>query len=625
MNLFNRKDKNDTSGDKLTFARYPHLLAIKPLERYVFHSDYFEIDDSVATIMSFFHTEGASDNFGAFWGIARTPLGLHDDIVTIGLEQNKRVTDSWINQNQAKAESMADKSLGEMVKNGTHTSSRKANRKTHDIADIAIELNDGASYIHSQYKLYVKAPNIEMLDEAITKINRYYIERFQTLTAASFSGEQRNELSNFFDKNERKPGKGFYFTSTELAGSHALVTRGLEDKKGEYVGSMVGDINDSAVLFDVNKYKNHTVIGMNGTSRNYGITAQSSDLWCSKLSQSCLLDGHKVVHIVLNRCKLDELGPDLSGITNTVDLSKGDVNMFEMFGNEDNELSIFATQMEKLTLMSEQLYTSSDDNASVVKGYLQEVATKFYIDNHMWAHNAKDKRDDLRVVNIPHGDVPRLKMFVSYLNTEYKATVTSDENDQHRTHAIAVLRSTFTNLLSNNGDLFNTVTSDSLDGALTSRRAIYEFADLFERGQGVAMAQLINIIGFATRSLGRGDLLIIHGADIIDSKLKGYIGKELDRLFRIGARVCYSYDNTENMVDDRDFCKFDGADYTILGNMSKSVLEKYKDIMQQEIPGELHSVLTENTYGDVTYIRRGVDNVLFRQDLPLGLENRRNR
>ena len=66
MGLFNR-NKADKLTKDYTFTGYPHLLAIKPKEKYIFHSDYFEIDNQFACIMSFFHTETARDDFGPFW------------------------------------------------------------------------------------------------------------------------------------------------------------------------------------------------------------------------------------------------------------------------------------------------------------------------------------------------------------------------------------------------------------------------------------------------------------------------------------------------------------------------------------------------------------------------------
>lgn len=52
---------------KGSFDEYTHLLAIKPREGYVFHSDYYDLDGGAATVMGFFHDEGAQDAFGAFW------------------------------------------------------------------------------------------------------------------------------------------------------------------------------------------------------------------------------------------------------------------------------------------------------------------------------------------------------------------------------------------------------------------------------------------------------------------------------------------------------------------------------------------------------------------------------
>lgn len=92
----------------LSFSDYPHLMKLKPLEKIVFHSDYFEIDDRVGTIMSFFHSEGAQDNFGPFWGINRIPAGMPDGVEIVLFEQNRRMTESWISSHQNTAESVSD-------------------------------------------------------------------------------------------------------------------------------------------------------------------------------------------------------------------------------------------------------------------------------------------------------------------------------------------------------------------------------------------------------------------------------------------------------------------------------------------------------------------------------------
>ena len=608
----NNKDKRDVS-----YATYPHLLALKPKERYVFHSDYFEIDNQFATIVSFFHADGASDNFGPFWGINRIPSGLGDDVTTFSFEQISRMSDGWIQNHQTKAEGIAEMDVKEIDRAGTNTAKNQAGRKSYDMDVIARELQEGASYLNVNFRLLVKAPTIEKLDYAMEQLKRLYVDRFGTLSVAAYAGDERKEFSDLFRKNDKKIGKGFYFTSTEFAGEYSLVTHGLEDPTGEYVGYMVGDVNNSAVLFDVDGYEHHAVIVNENYHERLG-RVHVSDMWGSKISQSAMLNNHRVVHILMNGCDMDKIGPKFESLTYKLDMHHGAVNMFEMFGDEEDEMSIFPSQMQKLILMAEQAYETTDSDRSIIRGSLEEVATKFYIDRRMWHENAKLHRDQIRVVGIPHAELPRLQEFVSYLETGYKQQVMSDAKDNEKLHAMNVLRLTFRNMLSNNGDLFNAITSDTIDGAKNGMRVLYDFGGLMRRGKGVAMAQLVNIIGFAVGNLGLGDTVIIHGTDLIDDGVKEYINSQFDHLFAKGGRVVYCYDDTDKMLADKDFCKFDKADYTVFGNMTDTTVADYQRLLGQDIPPDLSRLVT-NKSDSVCYIRRGFDNVVFKQDLALGI------
>lgn len=603
------------------FRDHPHLLALKPKEGYVFHSDYFEVDDQVATILAFFHVEGAIDNFAPFWGINKIPSGLGDDIDVIVLEQVSRLSEGWINSHQTKAEGIAAMDVNETDRSGTSGSKFSAHRKMQDMKQITTELRGGAAYLQAQYRLMVKAPDVERLDLALAQIKQLYVDRFGTLSVAAYAGDQRRELSDLFKKNVRKLGRGFYFTSTEFAGSYSLVTHGMEDPAGEYVGYMVGDVNNSAVLFDVDQYEHHAVV----VNENYHAPlgrVHVADMWGSKISQSALLNNHKVVHILMDGCDMDKVGPAFDSLTYKLDMHHGAINMFEMFGDADDEMSVFPSQMQKLILMAEQAYETTDADRSIIRGSLEEVATQFYIDRRMWHPDAKDNRDRIRVVNIPHEEVPRLQEFVAYLETGYKKQVAAEAKDDEKVHAMGVLELTFKNMLSNNGDLFNTITSDAIDGAKLGQRVLYDFGDLMRRGKGVAMAQLVNIIGFAVGNLGLGDVLIIHGAELIDDGVKPYMDAQFAHLFSKGGRVVYLYNSTDAMLADKGFCHYDKADYTIFGNMTESAVTEYQSQMGQEIPPDLSRLIT-NKSESICYIRRGFDNVVFKQDLALGISKKK--
>lgn len=609
-----KKEKKD-----YTFKEYPYLVAIKPKECYIFHSDYFEIDNQVATILAYFHNDGAIDNYGPFWGINRIPAGLPDNVTVFTFEGISRFGEGWIQKHQVKAEGIAAMDNQEVGRSGTSTSKHQAGRKTADFETIGRELQSGASYLNVQYRLLLKAPDLETLDYAIDQLKRLYIDRFGTLSAAAYAGEQKTELSTLFGMNEKRLGKGFCFTSNEYAGSYSLVTHGLEDAAGEYVGYMVGDVNNSAVLFDVDNYKHHTVIVNENYHEKLG-RVHVSDMWGSKISQSALLNNHRVVHVMLNGCNMDKIGPKFESLTYKIDMNHGAVNMFEMFGEAHDEMNIYPQQMEKLILMAEQAYAPTDSDRSIIRGNMEKIATQFYIDRGMWRENAKEHRDELRIVGIPHGEVPRLQEFVSYLDSYYKAEKAASARDNEQIHALNVLSSTFSNLLSSNGDLFNTVTDATIDGVVKGQRVLYDFGDLIRRGKGVAMAQLVNIIGFAIGNLGLGDVVIFHGTDLIDNGVKSYIDTQLNHLYSKGGRVVFCYDDTDTMLDDKDFCHFDKADYTIFGNMTDTTVENYQTLLGQDIPPDLSALITSKS-DKVCYIRRGFDNVVFKQDLALGINS----
>lgn len=601
-----------------TFDAYPHLLALKPKEKYLFRSDYFEVDGSVACILAYFHDDAAHDNFAAFWGIDRIPDGLDERVTAVVLEQVKRMDDKWIDSYTKQSEKLERLDANEQEETGTTSSKRKAAKISGDLGVTIGELQDGASYLSVHNRLFLKAPDLATLDDTIDRVTRLYIDRFGTLKAAPYAGEQRQELSGLWKNNEKKKGKGFHFTSTELAGSYSLVTNGLNDKGGEYVGYMVGDVNNSAVLMDVNAYDHHVIVA-DATLSEYLDRQRVANMWCSKISQATLLNNGQVVHLVLDGANLDKLGPKFERLTSRVDLNQGDVNMFEMFGEEEDELTVFSAQMEKLKLMFEQLYETTDGAVgSIIRSALEDTATDFYIEQGMWRHNAKEQRHRLRVVNIPHAQVPRLQMFVSYLATAHKALLNSSKTDADQLRAYNVLKGIANAMLSTNGDLFNNHTASAVDGVRDSRRVVYDFSRLMRRGKGVAMAQLVNIVGFAVGKLGLGDTVIIHGTEHIDDRVKKYIQDQFDHMHERGGRVIYSYNDVDKMLSDSDFNKFDAADYTLFGPMRDGTVAAYQKQLHQRIPPDLAQLIT--TKGEnLTYLRRGVSNVVFHLDLALGI------
>ena len=598
---------------------YPHLLAVKPRQGYVFHSDYFEIDGEVGCILSYFHDESARDELPPFWGVNLIPY-LPQNVTAILLEQVSRVSESWLTDKIKSSERLDRLDTQEQSENGTTSSRRKASKVSADIERVIDEIQDGAAYLSVHYRILLKAPSLEVLDDVIDDLRRKYIDAVGNLSIAGHHGLQRQELATLFSPNASKKGKGFHFTSTELAGAFNLVTNGLNDRGGEFVGYMVGDVNNSGVLMDVDMYKHHVVVADDDKSRAPRMkNAQIADMWGSKISQAALINSKRVVHIVLDGADLTGvLGPRMETITARIDMSQGDVNPFEVFGERKDQLSLFSTHLEKLVLMTEQAYEPTDADRSIIRASLKATLTQFYVDQDMWVRNAKHNVDRLRLVGIPHDQVPQLKLFVTYLDQRYKALTGKSNRDDELLHAYSVLSAVLKDMLDANGDLFNVVTKDVIDGAQKARRVIYDFSSLVNRGKGVAMAQLVNVLAFAASALGEGDTLIVHGAELIDAGVKPYVTDQFERLYRRSARVALCYNGVKAMLDDAEFNHFDEADWTALGAMSDALVPVYEKKLAKRIPVDMTKVITRRGEG-LTFLRRGTVNVVFKRDLALGV------
>lgn len=614
--------QNKKPKKECTFEDNPHLLTLRPREHYLFFSDYIRIDDDTYTcILAMFHNNGAVDRFGQFWGLNLLPHNLPKTTKVIRFEQVNRMTDEWVSEHQTRAEKVAEANAGEQGRGGTNTTKRKAGKANTDLEVIAAEILNGATYLHVQYRLQVISPSLAELDAAVDQIKKDYIDAFASLTVEPYQGEQKKEMSTLLRNNDMKMGTGYYYTSTEYAGSYSLVTHGIEDHDGEYVGHMTGDVNNSAVLFDIDYYPKSIVVADNVFDDRYEARVHRSNVWGSKIAQAAILNNHKVVHFLLSPVDMNMISPKFESFTNFVNMTQGDLNMFELFGSVEDELVAFPRHLEKIKIMAEQISPPTDSDRTIIRGSLDEVLTRFYIDSKMWVANAQYNRDKLRLVGIPHNQVPKLEQLVMNLDQKHKALMAASIVDDEQVHAYSTLKTIFRSMLTSNGDLFNTTTSDVFDTVTEKRRVIYDFSELLQRGRGIAMAQMINVITYALSGLGAGDVAIFHGCDNIDSKdVKDYLKREFDFLYKRGGRTCLIYDDVTAYMQDLDFNQAIRADYTITSTMAPADADLYEKEFGIEIPSSLKALITAPQSTN-NYLHRGVDNIVFKPDLYVGIKH----
>lgn len=618
-----RKGKND-SHDSIGSSSF--FRAIKPKERYVFHSDYFQIDQDYATVLAIIHDNvGADRKLSPFWGINLIPQGLDQQVSVRLRQQVTRKSRRWIDTHQGKSEKLLGAESGDISSQGSMSQKHKMSFRQEDLMMIAKELSNGDSYLDFSIRLLVKAPTLNALDEAVQKINRHYKAWFDGVQAAPFFGEQRKELANLVGSINEAPGKHLMMTSREFAGSYNLVTQGIEDKTGEYIGTLYGDVNSSALLMDIDKYDHHVVISNKApmqTLSGFDFHGErGADAWGVKLAQAALMNNQRVVHFVLNGANVTDIGQDLSDITSVINLSEGDVNLFELFGDPEDELNLFAPHLNKIVLMTDQVYAANDDDRAAIQGSLNDVLREFYMDQNMWVDDAQNHRDQIRLVGLPHQDYPRLRDFTIYLRSRYDRMKQDRRSTNEELHAFATLKYAFDDMLANNGDLFDVITTTEIDRAKYGQRVVYEFSSLMDRSPSVAMAQFINILSYAINNLSHGDLIVLHGAELLNDTVKAYVSEQFERLFRKDIRVAYIYHDTDAMIGDLSFNRFDEADYTLIGGMSEQLLKRYNETLDIEIPKDLHNLLIHKE-NQRWYLRRGFNNIVFDCDILMGMTTR---
>ena len=68
--MFKKKLKKSKTTDVRPYVKGSFLRNIKPKTGYVFHSDYFEVEGNVGTILSVFNSEGSDIPLPPMWGIS---------------------------------------------------------------------------------------------------------------------------------------------------------------------------------------------------------------------------------------------------------------------------------------------------------------------------------------------------------------------------------------------------------------------------------------------------------------------------------------------------------------------------------------------------------------------------
>lgn len=615
-----RKKDKDMMAKSKPLRRSPLLHSLVGKHAIIFHSDYMEIDNHVAQILTVIDREGSDRDKPKFWMTYLIPRNLNDHVEARFIMPIQTMTESWTNKAQTDSEVTKNSQITQANETDASKDAQIASARAEDLRLISADLNAGDKYLATQLKIFLKADNLQELDAARIRLNQTLISyNFGGIRVVPFEGQQLDEYQNLLKPPMEHISKPQMFTSHELAGAYDLLTHGITDPAGKYVGAMQADVNNSAVLLDVDKFDDTVVVASKDAAQTASISPQelkgnrNSTLWGVKIAHAALENSHRVVHFVLNYTHPDKIGADLSSISKNLDMNHGLINPFQMFGKVEDQLSIYSAHNEMLRLMAQQI--SSDLQSSDLNKVLPSLLKRFYVQYGIWQDNPKDNFDLLRAVTLPNNIYPKLDRFNTYLGEALQAAL--QRHAANEVASIERLQSVFERLEGEDSDLFNVYTSNELTDAQNYAQVFYDFSKLLDRSESIAMAQFLNVVGYATSKLGDHDVLIIHGANAIRDSVKTYLTKHVfTRLQQRGVRLVFLYDSVDACLDDAHFCRLDHADYTLFGTMTGTNVQKYQKLISQPLPGPLMQAI-ETKIPTLFFLSRGIDKVIFIQDLVL--------
>lgn len=643
LNLFKRKNK--TYNDINLGGTYLSMLTPDPkiYKGYRLHEDYIELigknpknSSVIAPALIFIKSDKA--DLQNQWGVDFVRDLVSDTIKNSGashslnvvfVENIKNLPGSWIKKHQADTDRYT-------IKNGDdHRHRAAANTQQSDLEEIARELYAGGSYLAIGFKYVVAASSLAKLDEFLDSLQRRLELRIPGTIVALANGNIEKEMANIFNDPLAEPGKTLMFTSQEFAGSYNLVTNGIEDPHGFYAGEQIGDISNSAVIWDMTAFSRYAVLATgNKFARKQDFYSGSipedyqqwtgSDLWLNTLIMQLVkeqpLTGPKrhVFTLALDPIHLDE---HLVTSTAQIDLSKGHLNPFEMFGDTKDELSIFPANLEKWNQITRQLSMQTYK----VKGEvskplvdmteltdLNQTLENFYIDNHMWVKNPKENRDKIRIVGIPSNEVPTLDTFIAYLVSAYSEAMDPVTGDAHKAREYNILLALYRQLDLSNGDLFNTITDPMFSTLGIKAHTLFNYSGLSQRKGNILLVQLLNSFSAIANQTHEGDTIIIHGAQRITSLTQQYIQNIITDLLRKGVRIVYSYSSPGDMLAQADFNHMPDADWTLTGHLTPDQCAAYNKALgnQRQMTAMIQRNIQSNNEA-CYYLRRSNDNVIF--------------
>lgn len=598
------------------------------------------IDGRYATILTFVVRPGSFNRLRPLWGIDTIPKLVSNnklrekDIEAKAMHTISRRPDKWAENKVTEAVDVSKTGYRETTDSSQSMEAMGYQDYYTDTQIIAKELKDGASYLDLSIRIILKAHTREDLAFATQVLEREYASLFNaTVKLVPFVGEQDMEYANMLDSARHQLGENYQLTSRELAGSYPFVTRGMNDPCGSYIGQLAQEVNNDPVLLDSSDFKNLAIVHARGRAEDLSSkfrsevkhTFKATTAWGNKFTQDAMMKGNKVVEFVLNQEDPRKVGKNLSDETAYVNLTsqKSGINFLEANSTGVDEISAYNILVSKIKAIVSQFSEQQIEGDQTVMNFediqnLDDILKNFYIDEGMWPTDAKDNREMIRLLNIPHQQVPKLSTFMVHLREKVEAAEKHGETVANLS-SIKKVYNICKQIDSNYSDLFDRKTTIRRDFVRKANRVIFDFKSLKIRSHTALMGHFINAFTYGEQDLSEDDVIIIHGMDEMTESVNKFLRQRFGELMDRGVKVVLLYSQGDIMLgkekeNQQHNTWFQNADLRITNSMVAKNIKRYEELLHVELPESVKQGLEgSDTY--TYFINRDRESILFNLDL----------
>lgn len=478
-----------------------------------------------------------------------------------------------------KVDTTSNGAFGDLDKNDLHKAIVDG-RKIHHAQYQSEKTIKNRSAVLYRWTLIIQANSEELLDEQVDVIQRMWSGKDGTVLDPN-SPLQYIELELPVGKTFQAYDQIFdylsyndvdtTFTSTHenYAGLDFYSRLVLQDEKGVVVGYdtlasqqvTAEGMRSAHVLIDfVRKTEDKSVVAIPRASGHKAFQNRETheemsmaSCFAQAAANQFTLEGSRVHHIVLNDFNYEKLTKNeiykaMEDDFSIIDISEISVNALQPYGEFEEGKNLYTMMQKKIFLILNILrnYTLDENSEGDIKTAYRETVKRYYNSDHRKSS----------FIGMPPNRFPIMTNYRTELKIVFDEA--KGQRREGKTDRVERVIGQIEESLDGNIKILGAPTSLKPSDKI---QTYYDFSKIGDRRQ--KNAQFVNILNFIISQFKEGDLLVIHGADVLDKEIyKAYVNAELERLKKRGGKVIFTFDNTTEGANTKIFDLNNGHLYT---------------------------------------------------------------